>query len=333
MRALDDNTRPEWEQVAPYLDESLNQLNPADRDALVLRFLKQQDLRAVGTALGISDDAAQKRVDRALEKLHGLLKHRGATLSAAALGTAMATEAVTAAPAGLAASVAGAALASAAAAGGATATLVKLMTMTKLKVGIISVLAVAGVATPMAIQHQSQARLREENEALRKQASQLAQVAAENENLSNLVAQSKSTESLSREQMGELLRLRGEVGRLRQQGKELEALQAENRQLRTQRASAAAPAITRDTLKVEPGTLYERRFRVESAENLKQLKGLDPEKPLQELVVDYLKQNGVDLQPPSYARFDTNTQALAVRATFAELDKVEALLYKLRVQR
>ena len=34
MNALDDNTRTEWEQVAPYLDESLNQLNPADRDAL-----------------------------------------------------------------------------------------------------------------------------------------------------------------------------------------------------------------------------------------------------------------------------------------------------------
>ncbi len=116
MRALDDNTRPEWELVAPYLDESLNQLNPADRDALVLRFLKQQDLRAVGEALGVSDDAAQKRVDRALEKLHVLLKRRGSTLSAAALGTALATEAVTAAPTGLSGSVAATALASAAAA-------------------------------------------------------------------------------------------------------------------------------------------------------------------------------------------------------------------------
>ncbi len=135
MRALDDNTRPEWEQVAPYLDESLNQLNPADRDALVLRFLKQQDLRAVGAALGISNDAAQNRVDRALEKLHALLKHRGATLSAAALGTALATEAVTAAPAGLAGSVAAIALASAAAAGGATATLVKLLQVSVLTIG------------------------------------------------------------------------------------------------------------------------------------------------------------------------------------------------------
>ena len=132
MRALDDNTRPEWEQVAPYLDESLNQLDPADRDALVLRFLKQQDLRAVGAALGISDDAAQKRVDRALEKLHVLLKHRGATLSAAALGTALATEAVTAAPAGLAGSVAGAALASAAA-GGFGVGVLKFLAMTKAK--------------------------------------------------------------------------------------------------------------------------------------------------------------------------------------------------------
>ena len=72
----------------------------------------------MGEALGSSEDAARKRVDRALEKLHVLLKHRGATLSAAALGTALATEAVTAAPAGLAGSVAGAALASAAAASG-----------------------------------------------------------------------------------------------------------------------------------------------------------------------------------------------------------------------
>ena len=84
MRALDDNTRPPWELVAPYLDESLNQLNPADRDALVLRFLKRQDFRAVGAALGISEDAAQKRVSRALEKLRGVLSRRGVVLTGTA---------------------------------------------------------------------------------------------------------------------------------------------------------------------------------------------------------------------------------------------------------
>ena len=54
MRALDDNTRPEWELVAPYLDESLNELDPKDRDALVLRYLRKQNLRAVGATLSIS---------------------------------------------------------------------------------------------------------------------------------------------------------------------------------------------------------------------------------------------------------------------------------------
>ena len=187
----------------------------------------------MGDALGSSEDAARKRVDRALEKLHVLLRHRGATLSAAALGTVLAAEAVTSAPAGLAASIAGAALAGTAAGGGVAATLVKLMTMTKLKFAIISVIAVAGVATPLAIQNQSQARLREENQVLRQQASQMVQLTAENERLSNLLAQAESGESLSGEQMGELLKLRGEAGRLRREGKALEMLQTENRQLRT----------------------------------------------------------------------------------------------------
>ena len=69
MRALDDTTRPPWEQVAPYLDESLNQLNPAERDALVLRFLRQQDLRAVGESaatpvLGAVGEAVANKVER-----------------------------------------------------------------------------------------------------------------------------------------------------------------------------------------------------------------------------------------------------------------------------
>jgi hypothetical protein len=185
-------------------------------------------------------------VDRALEKLHVLLKHRGATLSAAALGTALATEAVTAAPAGLAGSVAAAALASAAAGGGTTVTLVKVMTMTKFKVGIISVIAAAGVATPFAIQHQSEARLREENQALRQRIGQVDQIAAENERLSNLVVQAKGSASLSREQMSELLRLRGEAGGLRLEGKELKKLQADNQQLRERLAGAPGVGVTRE---------------------------------------------------------------------------------------
>ena len=223
MRALDDNTRQEWEQVAPYLDESLNQLNPADRDALVLRFLKQQDLRSVGTALGISDDAAQKRVDRALEKLHVLLKHRGATLSAAALGTALATQAVTAAPVGLAASVTGTALASAAAGAGMTATIVKIMAMTKLKFGLLSLAVTAGVALSV-WQYLQTERLKGEITSLRRSPAELAELRGENRRLAEaLRAEAERPKADNRE----LLRLRGQVGLLRQAALENPRLQAE----------------------------------------------------------------------------------------------------------
>jgi RNA polymerase sigma factor (sigma-70 family) len=215
MNAIEDHSESNLAQVAPVLDEAIGQLNAEDRNAILLRFFERKDFRSVGNALGSSEEAARKRVDRALEKLHVLLTHRGATLSAAALGTALATEAVTAAPAGLATCVSGIALASAAASGGMTPILVKLMTMTKLTLGAISVIAVACLTVRLVIQHQSQARLREENQALREQTSHLAQMATENEHLSTPVARAKSAESLPREQMSELLRLRDEATRLR----------------------------------------------------------------------------------------------------------------------
>ena len=235
MNAIEDHSESNLAEVAPVLDEAIGQLDAEDRTAILLRFFERKDFRGVGDALGSSEDAARKRVDRALEKLHVLLKHRGATLSAAALGTALATEAVKAAPAGLAGSIAGTALAGAAASGGMTPTLLKLTTMTKLTLGTISVIAVACLTVRLVIQTQSQARLREENQALRQQTSQLAQLAAENERLSNPVVQAKSAESLPREQMSELLRLRDEATRLRGQLQEVAS---------SARVASATPAPT-----------------------------------------------------------------------------------------
>jgi RNA polymerase sigma factor (sigma-70 family) len=227
MNAIEDHSESNLAQVAPVLDEAIGQLDAEDRTAILLRFFERKDFRGVGDALGSSEDAARKRVDRALEKLHVLLKHRGATLSATALGTALATEAVTAAPAGLAGSVAGTVLAGATA-GGTTLALLKVMGMTKLKLGIISAIVVAGVATPLVLQHQSQVRLREDNQAFRQQVDQLA---AENERLANLVARANSSQALAIDQPSEILRLRGEVGVLRQQKSEAERLLEEHRRL------------------------------------------------------------------------------------------------------
>jgi RNA polymerase sigma factor (sigma-70 family) len=223
MRALDDNTGSPWEVVAPHLDEGLNQLSASDRDAIVLRFFKKQDFRVIGAALGVSEDAAQKRVSRALEKLRGVLSKRGATLTAAAVASVLTAEAVVAAPAGLAVSVTATALAGAATVGtGLGLTTIKTIAMTKLQVGVVGVILVAGMATPLLLQHQSLSRLREENSRLREetqsfqqQTSQMAQLAADNQRLTNLLAHAGSAPSLTPEQRAELLRLRGEATRLR----------------------------------------------------------------------------------------------------------------------
>ena len=112
MNSRDDHAQPNLEQVAPLLDDAINRLGNADRTAILLRFFEQRDFRSVGQALGSNEDAARKRVNRALDKLQVMLRRRGLALSASALGAVLADKAVIAAPAGLASSVAGSVLAS-----------------------------------------------------------------------------------------------------------------------------------------------------------------------------------------------------------------------------
>jgi len=136
-----------WDEIAPVLDEAVDELDEADRRAVLLRFFEQRDLRAVGAALGTNEDAAQKRVGRAVEKLRGLLAKRGVTLSVAALATILGSQAVLGAPAGLSAQVSNAALTSAAADVGFTALVLKLTTPAKVSIAL-SVVAVALLVRP-----------------------------------------------------------------------------------------------------------------------------------------------------------------------------------------
>ena len=191
MNALPDHSEANLKLVAPVLDEAINELGTDDRAAILLRFFEQHDFRSVGAVMGSTEEAARKRVTRALEKLQALLKHRGVTFSATGLGTALVSEAVTAAPVGLAASISMAAIAGTAGTGSALS-LLKIMAMTKLKAGVVGALIVAGVVTPLVVQHQTQTRLREENQSLRQQVNQVAQLTAENERLSKLLADAKN---------------------------------------------------------------------------------------------------------------------------------------------
>lgn len=107
---LDDSstsdTEVRWSDLEPHLDTAIADLSGADRDAILLRFFERKPLRDVGLALGVSEEAAKKRVTRAVMKLREGLASRGLALSFLALGALLSDLPLQAAPNGLATTVA-----------------------------------------------------------------------------------------------------------------------------------------------------------------------------------------------------------------------------------
>ena len=123
-------TDPVWTELGPILDDAMHELGAVDREAVLLRYFESRPLAEIGTRLGLSENAARMRVDRALDKLRAALAKRGVTSTATALAAVLTERAVGAAPAGLAAHVGHAAFA-AGAAGGGLVGLLKLAVLTK----------------------------------------------------------------------------------------------------------------------------------------------------------------------------------------------------------
>jgi RNA polymerase sigma factor (sigma-70 family) len=96
-----DSDDEAWARMMPHLDAALERLNEADRAAIVLRFLERRKFREVAAVLSVTEDAAKKRVTRALEKLRMVITQRGVILGAAAMAAALSAKGVQAAPAGL----------------------------------------------------------------------------------------------------------------------------------------------------------------------------------------------------------------------------------------
>ena len=157
----------DWEQLRPVIDEALQALEERDRDAVLLRFFEGRPLAEVGAKLAMSEDAARKRVARALDKLQGLLARRGITSTTAALGVAMGAQAGVAAPAGLAASVtAGAVVAGVAGPNSAATGILTFMSTTKTGLGVLGLLVIFGVGL-LVSQLRTNAELRQEIATLR----------------------------------------------------------------------------------------------------------------------------------------------------------------------
>jgi hypothetical protein len=217
------------------LDAALAELSEAERDAVMLRYFERKSAREMAEVLGVTTEAAQKRVNRAVERLRDLFARRGVAVGASGMLALISANAVQGAPAALAATIsATASLAGAAATTAlptaAAVTATKAITMTALQktlvTGTIIVLTGAGVYEARQV-----SRYEQQVQALAQQQAPLTtQIAA----LQRERDDARKELTLLREQLqrpadssAELLRLRGMAGVARRATAEVEQLKAQ----------------------------------------------------------------------------------------------------------
>ncbi len=100
----DDNDG--WADIEPLLNSSLAALPARDREGVLLRFFQGRTFAEMGAVLGLSEEAARKRVGRALEKLRRSFDREGVTLPSTVLPALLTAHATPPVPLRLAASAA-----------------------------------------------------------------------------------------------------------------------------------------------------------------------------------------------------------------------------------
>lgn len=135
----------DWRRLQPRIEDALDDLGQADREAVLLRFYEAKPFAEIGASLQVSEDAARRRVERALDKLRVLLARRGVTSTAAALALALNGNAAVIAPVAFATTVAGSATAGAGVAVGWS--LFATMSAAKTTAAVAGAIAFAAVGT------------------------------------------------------------------------------------------------------------------------------------------------------------------------------------------
>jgi len=162
--ALNESSPAIWEQLAPLLDEAMSSLGDADRNVLALRFFENKSAHEIARALKLNEEAAQKRVTRALEKLRKFFAKRGVSSTTAILAGMISANSVHAAPVGLAKTISAVAIVKGATASASTLTLIKgalkIMAWSKTKMTVVGIIVIAGVLTTatLAVRHAHAAR-------------------------------------------------------------------------------------------------------------------------------------------------------------------------------
>jgi RNA polymerase sigma factor (sigma-70 family) len=214
-------TANDWTQIGPLFDDAMAALDETDRSAILLRYFENKNLREVGETLGTSEDTAQKRVSRAVERLREFFTKRNVTIGASGLVVLISANAIQAAPIGLAATISAAAVLAGTAVHTSTIiTATKTIAMTTLQKTLIT--ATFAVVAGSGIYEARQAsQLRAQNQALQQQqaplADQLQQLRRERDDATNRVAALTEELASTKKNPSEVLKLRGEVGALRQE--------------------------------------------------------------------------------------------------------------------
>jgi alpha-tubulin suppressor-like RCC1 family protein len=146
---------PDWERLAPLLDEAIGQLGTVDRSVVVLRFFENKSAREIAVALDVQESAAQKRLNRAVEKLRAYFLKRGLVVSASGLTGSLSVHSNPSAPAHLAASIVAVSV-KGTVASSSTLTLMKgalkLMAWTKLKTTMVTgAVIILATITPLVV--------------------------------------------------------------------------------------------------------------------------------------------------------------------------------------
>ncbi len=216
-----------WQHIAPLLDAALGELDEADRDALLLRYFERKSAREMAQTLGTSEDAAQKRVTRATERLREFFVKRGITVGAGGLVGVITANAIQAAPAGLAVTISTAtALAgTTVATTTTTATVTKAIAMTALQKTIIGAVLIAAAVGAGIYEAHRASILRTQVQSFQEQQlrvnRQIRQLAADRDEAARQLAVLAAENAALKKNPNEVLKLRGEVGTLRSDVKDL----------------------------------------------------------------------------------------------------------------
>jgi RNA polymerase sigma factor (sigma-70 family) len=204
------NHEPDWQQLRSEIDAALTALNERDRDALLLRFFEAQPFAAIAARLRLNEDAARRRVDRALEKLRSRLESRGVTSTATALAGAIGGQAAMGAPVAATAAITTAALAGGTVAGAGVAAWAAIISMSKIQVAAVTVLVLAGLAS-VAVEVRANRALNAEVRALQVANDHAVHLESENRQLGAALAR----QATANPDAAELVRLQQRVALLR----------------------------------------------------------------------------------------------------------------------